>query len=1759
MSSSITAYRTIFVKPEKQQQIIDLDRSDAFAVVFTPLDNVIEEVRFLLRVSGSEAITYQLGLFTTNAASPYAPANVTLSELAAPFTNGIMASSYSITGSTDSFDTWLRFNLNFVSSYDSGDIALGTKYALVLTSSLGENNNQNANGITIARLPAEYSENAGGGLYGCFKLVNGVWLPLTQDSATAAPVMFMYGSALDDSSNPLDLGDIQTSGPQSARGYPIFITLKNVGASTVSNIKLISTSGGGTSVGEPEETFASACRWMRLASKQGDDNYLPTSYQRLYDSMVAADNGTTLRSQSTAVYVQKDRIYPFPRPYIKIDETDEHVDWDSTVREDTDLSNLVVVGDNNVIYNTGTDGSMSISQVSVYNFHNFKLEYSTGFNDKTGYSLPIKSQSPLVSKMIRYDADHDIDDGFEIKEHPTSKSITADSRRIYPDNPNINSVNASQNAKVSQISEVAVFSRYHQSTLFKTTSLAKPSDYVPSAYFPLISYSLTRFIDSGNQEVNGKFNFKKMFPLSVDDTSVFSSSTESSSNYIESADNQIPFFVAHSALNTGTGGGNVLDSLGFLVYRGTADEVQTTFLKASTYDKQVLEAGGLHDRIIGGLNQDKERGLILTQHYMQHFCGQCYVPAYVVSSIQGEKIYSYGMVVSTGNVIRSGISKPTSNYIFALDPKRKKDSVVPKEDVTNASSTHKLYLCLDPFSNTNLDDAYLIDSTASLPTLTFMALDTVDGDPSSGNSTFLAHTAAVLPDSIDSNVYKYYPWYLTYYNSTITTETSYLFNEGIVLLFDVQTACVDSDLSQTFYNEYNLNQIKKFIDDLPANTAVSCYTTKRVLDLVVTPVFSTTTKATMKTGLETLWDNVRSGVETTASTDYKDIVTKLMTTIMGGGVVVPTDEDILSYLVYFFGANNSTTAIDIQTTGGSPTSTVDKDIYDNKILFVPIEIYPASRVTVANTDLDAEYNFTSSDYTFFDQLCESNVFGYYHAQTAYKSADYYTDLDHGMSYDIRQDAGALDYFIKGYYNFASNSNLCDVMKAEYFAQKRLFDYDSGYIPYIRDYSLIIPFFEDCEMEPSESTRGTDNDNCYFRGVDQLYDDSAGLIEYNTVEQDHETGSMTNDGLVVYEAMNDPHGMWSAYSDKYIAYNKYKNPSNPANINLDDSFVGANVTESLSTFNFYNQDTDNPVSELERCWIVNIDNIFTTNYAYGYGYGYTTPSTYGYASYYESNVLYTDYFDVFEENVPTDEFNRITFSYRVGVPSYASSSSTVTARIVIEVSDTVNFDRDSSSTQTVFDGVINGMDPTSIVPNGFFSNVIKSTGYQLPNGDYMFLLDLKYALTKANSKYLRIYAEQPTNSIARNIQMGKLRVYLDNDRKYGITNIKIPSVFGTSENTQNVLDSTGTTFHNNGEYVVVDLGRERQVKFLEFTIDYAGGSSSDIDDVLSISYKNFNKDFYDSEKLVQDMVLKNIVPPAESTKEETMVTNFFARLIIFSKTGNGTFKLKSLKIGCASTSSIYLTTDKDVLELVAQQPECAFYDENILQSPSNRLAITNNPKHSYIGLRLGDTAQDVCQISFNCIKNTQDGISLFKLQKTSASPYSLNPTSGWTDIGAEFNVKQYQRLPTIRLSSGNLVQDGTVVAINKTSASIGQFADNGLIGWVLKPDSPEDLMFSILESWVDTDNGYIRVNADLSFLGFYGGMNCIIENPTVINFPSTTATALQLVQVSPKNGTTKINGLKAYANIITSDVVTGKPITVTPTPNTEWFLEISTNN
>ncbi len=365
-----------------------------------------------------------------------------------------------------------------------------------------------------------------------------------------------------------------------------------------------------------------------------------------------------------------------------------------------------------------------------------------------------------------------------------------------------------------------------------------------------------------------------------------------------------------------------------------------------------------------------------------------------------------------------------------------------------------------------------------------------------------------------------------------------------------------------------------------------------------------------------------------------------------------------------------------------------------------------------------------------------------------------------------------------------------------------------------------------------------------------------------------------------------------------------------------------------------------------------------------------------------------------------------------------------------------------------------------------------------------------------------------------------------------------------EKTITSLTASPTQFQAGGySYVVADMGKERLVKNITFNIYYSG-----VQDTLTVTYKSLSGDD-NTEQVLRTILLQNECSntSGSSPNEFTINATFYGRLLFFKFDGLSTTKITDLTIDAAVLDSPYVAGTTTAVNY-----KYLPYDEDIRDAPAHRLSImraTNNISGIYLG---GDdeATVPVTQISFNAITTKA---TLFKLQYRADSfdidAQDLSSTSGWTDIKT-FRVVDYDRLPNTEISDDGLDSSGTV--ITDTSLPASRLSNNGLVGWVFRPETDQNYLLTIMESWTDGTNNYFRVNANLSELGIVPRTKYFIERPNVVTFTSTDVSAIQLKQIS--GGETKINSLKAYVNLI--DGTTGDAVSpTTGDDQLEWALQI----
>jgi hypothetical protein len=368
-----------------------------------------------------------------------------------------------------------------------------------------------------------------------------------------------------------------------------------------------------------------------------------------------------------------------------------------------------------------------------------------------------------------------------------------------------------------------------------------------------------------------------------------------------------------------------------------------------------------------------------------------------------------------------------------------------------------------------------------------------------------------------------------------------------------------------------------------------------------------------------------------------------------------------------------------------------------------------------------------------------------------------------------------------------------------------------------------------------------------------------------------------------------------------------------------------------------------------------------------------------------------------------------------------------------------------------------------------------------------------------------------------------------------------------EHAVSTLDVNPTQFQAGGySYLVADLGKESLVKKITFNCYYYG-----VQDTLTISYRSFaGSDSENSEKIIKTIELQNECSFTGSTANPFSIPiTFYGRLIFFKVSGLAQINIAALSVDIGITDSPYASGETTAINYDYLQ-----YDENLKTAPSQRISIMragNNVAGLYLGgITSPSTLVPVTQISFNAITTKA---TLFKLQyRTSNILFDSTITTSdasWTDIKT-FRVIDYDRLATTEISDDGIDSYGTVVMDSSLPAA--KFANNGLVGWMFRPDTYQEYSLNIIESWTDGTNNYFRVNANLNELGIVPRTKYFIERPNVITFPATSATILQLTQIS--GGETKINSLKAYVNLI--DSTTGNAVApTTGAEQLEWALQI----
>lgn len=565
-----------------------------------------------------------------------------------------------------------------------------------------------------------------------------------------------------------------------------------------------------------------------------------------------------------------------------------------------------------------------------------------------------------------------------------------------------------------------------------------------------------------------------------------------------------------------------------------------------------------------------------------------------------------------------------------------------------------------------------------------------------------------------------------------------------------------------------------------------------------------------------------------------------------------------------------------------------------------------------------------------------------------------------------------------------------------------------------------------------------------------------------------------DTPVNYEAIQMPHNEWLDSDTNYAIVKPFEGPINPENIT-------ASQDSTLFTF-----DIDGTGQGNRNClvWNRELSGIATI-----------------------------------------DGLNRIFFLYKLNP---TSSSSTITGKIncVIQLSPEKTF----ADALTVYNGTLQTASSSSTSTSSTTSVTTTANTHALPDGYYAFSLDLSQGYGDgATNMWVRMYMEPASDSEGvKSVNVRSLKAY-----SVGLTNSNASRCIVMAGNVESpagicadaVTGGAGTcVFSKNGEYVMVDLGAERFVSGITFTVGSYGGNG----DTLEVYYKSFikNKQSQQSEKLLKQFVLSEEITssPLEINQR------FYARFITFKVNTASTFALANVAIDFVSSDmeSLYGSGTKT---FYARNTDLIYSDENIDAAPRNRVAMFDNTR-STVGMAYS-TAAYINQISFNSATEKR---TLFRVQYLPAAtvlPVTDNTsTSGWVDLGSGYyQAQKYERTATFQASFAG--SDGSALLAVGLSTSLT--SNNGLSGYVLRISGRDEIFVPVVSSST-VEIGFAQ---DLRDLGIIEGDECYLEKPNLISFPATQVKAVQIMQIS--GGNTKVNSLKMFTPLMDSD---GAPVAPT---------------
>lgn len=654
MSANLNVYKTLFVKPDQKSRSVTINSQVAYACIFKPLDTTLEEVRVLMnigRTSGATnpAITYHMAIVQIGS-TPISP------SLAIDLNNISSQDGYSyvtINTAAAGSKAWITFKPKTIhndGNYLLSGIDTSKYYAIIIMSDAPFSDTDYANnGVIYSEIPFQYNDH----IFKSYVMVNSEWTERRFGNSPISANIFMYGGSINNTNeNSLDLGSTTTSGTSCNRGYEIFLTVKNEeNASPATDLVMVANPEATSNLEIPNvsletykyESYLAPGQWLRF-----EPEYLPFDESDFNDSLYSANMGATLLPGQIIVFTQRDRIYPYPKFYINIEQSSETLGKDGTINGDTTFDESNILDPNAIIIyaktGIGSDvANLSIRKKSGTDFKKSIIREENSFKNASGTILQSGTQSELIGKKIRrFKYDHP-NHGFQITDHIDAKNIEVEGRRLYPYFLNINQDENNLNATIDGL---------QASTLTSVETLVAAQKIGDVDLLPFfLNGAATRLQDSSNVANSGTLTTSRIFALSTDGLET----AMEDGDFITAPSNQVPYLLVYNVKSESTGVGNSMDSLGFVLHTGRATTNYHSVIVPETSDFEAMSRAGYTDigEFFGSTisttgSANNAQGLLLFQHRISCRQGKVFLLALVVRKINKNGIITFGQCVASG-------------------------------------------------------------------------------------------------------------------------------------------------------------------------------------------------------------------------------------------------------------------------------------------------------------------------------------------------------------------------------------------------------------------------------------------------------------------------------------------------------------------------------------------------------------------------------------------------------------------------------------------------------------------------------------------------------------------------------------------------------------------------------------------------------------------------------------------------------------------------------------------------------------------------------------------------------------------------------------------------------------------------------------------------------------------------------------------------------------------------------------------------------